>query len=67
MERLTQWCVGVCGVQIWSLCTSHYSHEVKRHIFSMLGSLRALGKPVALIRGFGKGASDFIHEPFQVP
>ncbi len=31
----------------------------------MLGSLRALGKPVALIRGFGKGAQDFIAQPLQ--
>lgn len=31
----------------------------------MLGSLRALGKPVALIRGFGKGAQDFISQPLQ--
>lgn len=52
--------------QMWSLCTSHYSREVKRHVFSLLGSLRALGKPVALIRGLGKGAFDSIHEPFQV-
>ena len=49
-----------------SLCRAHYSREVKRHIFQMLGSLRALGKPVALIRGFGKGAQDFISQPFQV-
>jgi hypothetical protein len=51
--------------QILFLCQQHYSREVKSHVLSMLGSLRALGKPVALLRGFGRGAQDFIAEPLQ--
>jgi len=49
---------------LW-LARVHYAREVKRHVFSMLGSLRALGKPVTLIRGIGKGASDFVSQPIQ--
>lgn len=51
--------------QVLWLAQAHYSREVKRHVFQMLGSMRALGKPVTLIRGFGKGAQDFISQPLQ--
>ena len=32
-------------------CMQHYNRALKKHLFSTLGSLQALGNPVGLVRG----------------
>ena len=43
----------------------HYNRALKKHLFSTLGSLQALGNPAGLVRGMVEGASDAVAEPLE--
>eukprot|EP00934_Nitzschia_sp_Nitz4_P006272 Nitzschia sp. Nitz4//scaffold62_size106224//52646//63438//NITZ4_004359-RA/size106224-processed-gene-0.169-mRNA-1//-1//CDS//3329555865//6262//frame0 len=50
---------------LFRVIVTHYSSQLTKQIFAMLGSLAILGAPADFISNVGTGVRDFFYEPIQ--